>query len=59
MYLAASCLAATAILTVAEAAEVAEVAGGAWAFPVLPTPEEPEGLCTFRTVAFEFEIEKK
>ncbi len=39
--------------------EAAEVAGEAWAFPAIPTPEEPEGLCIFRTVAFEFEIEKK
>ena len=36
----------------------AEVVGEAWAFPAIPTPEEPEGLCTFRTVAFEFEFEK-
>jgi hypothetical protein len=44
-----------------DAAEFAEVAGGAWAFPALPTPElpeEPDGLCTFLTVLLEFEIEK-
>ncbi len=41
------------------AAEVAEDAGEAWAFPSLPTPEEPEGLVKFLPVEFEFEFEKK
>ncbi len=67
MYLAASRLAAptsnagdfgaTTFGREAEDADgVAEATGGAWTFPAIPTPEEPDGLCTFLTVVLGFEF---